>query len=156
MWTLAQKLSGHDIGIISPYKSQIALLEDKFVRQLSTKSAFLTPEGIDKLRNVAIRTVDGFQGQEKDVIIYSTTRSYEGGSSLLRQKMAMSFIADGRRLNVALTRAKRGFVILGDSDFLSQHHDSLSLARYIRSLHEKKCVLRIDDALMDKVLYAAR
>ncbi|KAJ3474697.1 hypothetical protein NLI96_g12310 [Meripilus lineatus] len=145
-------LSGHDIGIISPYKAQISLLEDKFAQQPATKSAVLSPERINELRNVAIRTVDGFQGQEKDVIIYSTTRSHESGLSPLRQNRAISFIADKRRLNVALTRAKRGFVLLGDSDFLSQHHDSPALARYMRSLYEKRCVLKLDDALMDQVL----
>lgn len=152
LWTLVQNLSGHDIGIISPYKAQISLLEDKFAQQPATKSAVLSPERINELRNVAIRTVDGFQGQEKDVIIYSTTRSHESGLSPLRQNRAISFIADKRRLNVALTRAKRGFVLLGDSDFLSQHHDSPALARYMRSLYEKRCVLKLDDALMDQVL----
>ncbi len=78
-------------GIISPYKDQIRLLKDQLIG----------------LPNLAINTVDGFQGQEKDVIILSLVRSNPDG--------VIGFLSDYRRMNVALTRAKKKLVVIGDS-----------------------------------------
>ncbi|WP_206076009.1 AAA domain-containing protein [Marinitoga lauensis] len=75
-----------DFGIISPYKDQVKFLKEQI-------------EG-------TISTVDGFQGKEKDVIIFSLTRSNEDG--------LIGFLTDERRLNVAITRAKRKLIVIGD------------------------------------------
>ena len=80
-----------DIGIISPYADQVKIIQDK------------TP--------VEVKTVDGFQGREKEIIIISTVRSNENGN--------IGFLKDLRRLNVAITRAKRKLIIIGNKNTLS-------------------------------------
>jgi senataxin len=92
---------GHRIGIISFYKEQVKKLKHAFKREF----------GKDILTMVDINTVDGFQGQEKDVIILSCVRSSSSGN--------VGFLADRRRTNVALTRAKYSLVVVGDADTLS-------------------------------------
>lgn len=99
-----------------------------------------------ELQDIEIKTVDGFQGREKEVIIFSTVRNQIHGP--------MNFIADERRLNVGLTRAKRGLIIVGNSDFLSSgsNGDGQVLARYAHFLKDRKYVLKLDDGLLRKVL----
>ncbi|KLO22251.1 IGHMBP2 family helicase [Marinitoga sp. 1155] len=75
-----------DYGIISPYKDQVKYLKEKI--------------------NNTVNTVDGFQGKEKDVIIFSLTRSNEKG--------LIGFLTDERRLNVAITRARKKLIVIGD------------------------------------------
>ena len=79
-----------DIGIISPYADQVKIIQDR------------TP--------VEVKTVDGFQGREKEIIIISTVRSNEDGN--------IGFLRDLRRLNVAITRAKRKLIIIGNINTL--------------------------------------
>lgn len=79
-----------DIGIISPYADQVKIIQD------------MTP--------VEVKTVDGFQGREKEIIIISTVRSNENGN--------IGFLRDLRRLNVAITRAKRKLIIIGNKNTL--------------------------------------
>jgi superfamily I DNA and/or RNA helicase len=91
-----------DFGIISPYKSQVQLL-----RQMVRQCAELRP-----LRAaISVNTVDGFQGQERDVIFISMVRGNDEGR--------IGFLGDLRRMNVAITRARMKLVILGDSATLS-------------------------------------
>ena len=88
-----------NIGIITPYNSQkLKLQYDKFPKE-------------EKLR---IESVDGFQGMEKDYIIISTVRSNSKGK--------IGFLSSAKRLNVALTRARKGVFILGDVECLSKRH----------------------------------
>jgi len=87
------------IGIISPYRAQVELLQN------SAKER--------QLENVTINTVDGFQGQEKDVIYLSLVRSNENGE--------IGFLSDFRRMNVAMTRARKKLVVIGDSATLGAH-----------------------------------
>ncbi|MBD8491233.1 AAA family ATPase [Echinicola sp. CAU 1574] len=97
----------YSIGIISPYKAQVKRL----VELMDENADF------DQLRalseQVTIGTIDGFQGQERDVILISLVRSNEKGE--------IGFLADTRRMNVALTRAKRKLIVIGDSATLSAH-----------------------------------
>jgi ATP-dependent RNA/DNA helicase IGHMBP2 len=88
-----------NIGIISPYKAQVSLLQDLFDEKYA--------DSPDLSRKVAINTVDSFQGQERDIIYISMVRSNEKGE--------IGFLADTRRMNVAMTRARKKLVIIGDS-----------------------------------------
>jgi superfamily I DNA and/or RNA helicase len=99
-----EELSQLYVGVIAPYKAQIETLR----RQLNTK-------GWDqqRLKQLTINTVDGFQGQERDVIYISLTRSNSQGE--------IGFLADQRRLNVAMTRARQKLIMIGDSSTLSNH-----------------------------------
>lgn len=93
-----------DFGIISPYKAQVRLLR----RLLKMQRFFRT------LRHqVSVNSVDGFQGQERDVIIISMVRDNDKGS--------IGFLRDLRRMNVALTRARMKLIVLGNADTLGKH-----------------------------------
>lgn len=97
-------LSEEDIGIISPYADQVKLIQDK------------TP--------VEVKTVDGFQGREKEIIIISTVRSNEDGN--------IGFLRDLRRLNVAITRAKRKLIIIGNINTLKSNPTYARLIEFAR------------------------
>ncbi|KAG0219273.1 DEAD-box type RNA helicase [Mortierella sp. NVP41] len=88
------------VGVISPYKQQVRTLRDHFQRAFD-KSI---------LEAVDFNTVDGFQGQEKDIIIFSCVRASANGS--------VGFLSDVRRMNVALTRARQSLFILGNAETL--------------------------------------
>ena len=108
-----------DFGVISPYKAQV-----QYLRTLMKKSSFF--RAYRKL--ITIHTVDGFQGQERDVIFISLVRANEGGQ--------IGFLNDLRRMNVAITRARMKLVILGDSSTLENHPFYNELITYIRELEE--------------------
>ena len=99
-------LSPAQIGVISPYKDQIDDLENKNL-----------PEELE------IKTVDGFQGREKELIILSLVRSND--------KNNIGFLKDLRRLNVSITRARRKLIIIGDSETVCSHELYNNLRRYI-------------------------
>tara|TARA_A100001234_G_scaffold221374_1_gene237110 strand:- start:937 stop:2913 length:1977 start_codon:yes stop_codon:yes gene_type:complete len=80
-----------DIGVISPYSGQVRLIRELFE---------------EKIEGLEIKSVDGYQGREKEVIVLSTVRSNDDG--------VVGFLSDYRRLNVAMTRAKRGLIVIGD------------------------------------------
>ncbi|GAA6010562.1 hypothetical protein JCM11491_002971 [Sporobolomyces phaffii] len=92
---------GYRIGIVTPYKGQVGVLKKVFRQRF----------GEEILSRISFNTVDGFQGQEKDIIILSCVR---GGSA----DKGVGFLADTRRMNVALTRARSSIWILGDSNKL--------------------------------------
>lgn len=93
-----------NIGIISPYRGQVQYLKERM-------EGF---ENIQKYLNfIDIHSIDGFQGQERDIILISLVRSND--------KNEVGFLADTRRMNVALTRAKRKLVVFGDSATLASH-----------------------------------
>lgn len=101
-----------DFGIISPYKAQVQYLRNKV-----KSSNFFRP-----FRSViTINTVDGFQGQERDVVFISLVRANESGQ--------IGFLNDLRRMNVAITRARMKLVILGEVSTLTKHP-------FYRKLHE--------------------
>lgn len=93
-----------DVGIISPYRAQV-----QFLRSLIKKREFFKP-----YRSlVSVNTVDGFQGQERDVILISLVRSNEEGQ--------IGFLRDLRRMNVAITRARMKLIILGNVRTMTRH-----------------------------------
>jgi len=93
-----------DVGVISPYRAQV-----QFLRNLVKKNERLKP-----LRSlISVNTVDGFQGQERDVIIISLVRSNDGGQ--------IGFLQDLRRMNVAITRARMKLIILGNAQTMTRH-----------------------------------
>ena len=109
-----------DFGIISPYKAQVY-----YLRGLIKRDTFFKP--YRKL--ITTHTVDGFQGQERDVIMISLVRANENGQ--------IGFLNDLRRMNVAITRARMKLIILGDSSTLTQHAFYRELYRYIKNLQQE-------------------
>ena len=99
-----------DIGIVTPYAGQVRAIRD------------MIPE---TMQDVEVRTVDGYQGREKDVIIFSSVRSNSDGN--------VGFLSDGRRLNVALTRSKRGLIVVGDPETLKHDENWNAWIDHIRS-----------------------
>lgn len=93
-----------DFGLISPYKAQI-----QYIRSLIKKDGYFKP--FKKL--ITVHTVDGFQGQERDVIVISLVRSNNEGQ--------IGFLQDLRRMNVAITRARMKLIILGNASTLTKH-----------------------------------
>ena len=108
-----------DVGLISPYKAQV-----QYLRRLVRNDTFFKPYR----QAITINTVDGFQGQERDVILISLVRANEEGQ--------IGFLNDLRRMNVAITRARMKLIILGDASTLTRHAFYKKLYGYIESLHE--------------------
>ena len=109
-----------DFGVISPYKAQV-----QYLRQLIRRDAFLKPFH----HLIAVNTVDGFQGQERDVIVISLVRANDEGQ--------IGFLSDLRRMNVAITRARMKLIILGDASTLTRHPFYQRLYEYIEGNHNK-------------------
>ena len=106
-----------DFGIISPYKAQVQYLRNKIKADASLKpyrSLF------------TVNTVDGFQGQERDVIFISLVRANEEGQ--------IGFLNDLRRMNVAITRARMKLVILGEAETLKHHGFYRKLLEFIQNI----------------------
>ena len=106
-----------DVGIISPYRAQV-----QYLRRLLMKREYFKPFR----RLISINTVDGFQGQERDVIVISMVRSNDEGN--------IGFLRDLRRMNVAITRARMKLIILGDKKTMTRHTFYRQLWRYIKGL----------------------
>ncbi len=104
-----------DFGIISPYKAQV-----HYLRKLIKRNSFFRP--LKKL--ITVHTVDGFQGQERDVIMISLVRANEAGK--------IGFLSDLRRMNVAITRARMKLIIVGDASTLVHHPFYRKLYKYIQ------------------------
>ncbi|KZO91754.1 P-loop containing nucleoside triphosphate hydrolase protein [Calocera viscosa TUFC12733] len=106
-------MMGDDIGIIAPYVAQIRLLDRLLKQDPEQAERFASTIGTHRAQQTAhieVKTVDGFEGREKEVIIFSTVRNNPQG--------AIGFLADGRRLNVGLTRARRALFVLGNAGTL--------------------------------------
>lgn len=93
------------IGIISPYKHQVEVLKELMLA---------STEMLELSNFITINTVDSFQGQERDIVYISMARS--------NPENVIGFLSDIRRMNVAMTRARKKLVVIGDSATLSQHH----------------------------------
>ena len=104
-----------DVGIISPYRAQV-----QYIKRLIRKRAFFKP-----FRHlITVNTVDGFQGQERDVILISLVRANDMGQ--------IGFLRDLRRMNVAITRARMKLFILGDAPTMTRHPFYRRLFNYIQ------------------------
>lgn len=108
-----------DLGLISPYKGQVVLL-----RQLLKKDPYFKPFR----QAITVNTVDGFQGQERDIIVISMVRANQEGN--------IGFLNDLRRMNVAMTRARMKLILLGHKATLCRLPFYRKLANYIESLEE--------------------
>lgn len=108
-----------DFGIISPYKAQVQYLRGRI------KSS----DALRPYRSLlTVNTVDGFQGQERDVVFISLVRANEEGQ--------IGFLSDLRRMNVAMTRARMKLVILGEAETLTRHAFYRKLLAHIQLRHE--------------------
>ena len=106
-----------DIGVISPYRAQV-----QYLRRLINKKEFFKPYR----QLISVNTVDGFQGQERDIIVISLVRANDDGQ--------IGFLRDLRRMNVAITRARMKLIILGDSGTLTRHPFYRKLHQYVKSI----------------------
>ena len=106
-----------DVGIISPYRAQV-----QYLKRLLKKYEFFKPYR----RLISVNTVDGFQGQERDVILISLVRSNDEGQ--------IGFLKDLRRMNVAMTRARMKLIILGDKSTMTKHPFYQKLWEYVEDL----------------------
>lgn len=107
-----------DVGIISPYRAQVQLL-----RKELRKREFFRPYR----HLLTVNTVDGFQGQERDIILISLVRSNDSGQ--------IGFLRDLRRMNVAITRARMKLIILGSADTMIRHPFYRRLWDYIQTIN---------------------
>ena len=110
-----------DVGIISPYRAQV-----QYLKKLIKKYEFFKPYR----RLISVNTVDGFQGQERDVILISLVRSNDEGQ--------IGFLKDLRRMNVAITRARMKLIILGNKDTMTKHPFYKKLWEYVEAINNNK------------------
>ena len=108
-----------DVGVISPYRAQVQYLRS----QLRKKEYFKPFRHL-----ISVNTVDGFQGQERDIIVISLVRSNDQGQ--------IGFLRDLRRMNVAITRARMKLIIIGDVQTMSRHPFYRRLYEYIEALKQ--------------------
>ena len=110
-----------DVGIISPYRAQV-----QYLKKLIKKYEFFKPYR----RLISVNTVDGFQGQERDVILISLVRSNDEGQ--------IGFLKDLRRMNVAMTRARMKLIILGNKDTMMKHPFYKKLWEYVEAINNNE------------------
>ena len=110
-----------DVGIISPYRAQV-----QYLKKLIKKYEFFKPYR----RLISVNTVDGFQGQERDVILISLVRSNHEGQ--------IGFLKDLRRMNVAMTRARMKLIILGNKDTMTKHPFYKKLWEYVEAINNNE------------------
>jgi ATP-dependent RNA/DNA helicase IGHMBP2 len=102
------------IGVLSPYKAQVLYMQEEIIADY--------PEGFD----ISIQTVDGFQGQERDIIYISLVRSND--------EQQIGFLKDYRRMNVAMTRSRKKLIIIGDSATIGGDPFFGAFLQYVESI----------------------
>ena len=110
-----------DVGIISPYRAQV-----QYLKRLIKKRPFFKPFA----HLISVNTVDGFQGQERDVILISMVRANSAGQ--------IGFLHDLRRMNVAITRARMKLIIVGHVPTLTRHPFYKQLFDYIQTIKQQR------------------
>ncbi|XP_072151284.1 LOW QUALITY PROTEIN: uncharacterized protein [Setaria viridis] len=124
---------GISIGVVSPYSSQVAAIKDKLGKKYDSCDGF----------HVRVKSIDGFQGEEDDIIILSTVRSNRRG--------AVGFLADYQRTNVALTRARHCLWILGNANTLCK--SGTVWTDLLADAHQRKCIVNAtNDTAMCKLI----
>ena len=113
-----------DVAVISPYAAQVGLIRT------------LAGEALGSEHQLEIDTVDGFQGREKEVVLISLVRSNE--------KNEIGFLADTRRMNVAMTRARRRLVMIGDTATIGSHDFHKELLEYCESVGAYRSIWQVD------------
>ena len=116
----AGELGAADVGVIAMYAAQVRLIQTALGRLPAALGAAA----------VEVSSVDGFQGREKELIVISTVRSNSDGE--------LGFVRDARRMNVAISRARRGLVVCGDAATLGADP---GWRRYLQWLRRKRCVV---------------
>jgi superfamily I DNA and/or RNA helicase len=111
--------NGLSIGVIAPYRAQINYLKDAIEDSAVLNDLLLQ-------RRLSVGTVDSFQGQERDIIAISLTRSNPQGE--------IGFLSDIRRMNVGMTRARRKLLLVGDSSTLCRHPFFVELLAYVKGV----------------------
>ncbi|EDR24206.1 splicing endonuclease positive effector sen1, putative [Entamoeba dispar SAW760] len=117
-----------DIGIVTPYRQQLLLIK------IAIESSPLLKE----MSKLCVNTIDGFQGREMDIIIFSCVRSSQ-------IKPSIGFLSDIRRMNVALTRAKNALWVIGNSNTLCTNK---TWKQYIEWLKEKDLIIEINESVI--------
>ena len=107
------------IGVIAPYRAQINYLKDAIEDSAVLNDLLLQ-------RRLSVGTVDSFQGQERDIIAITLTRSNPQGE--------IGFLSDIRRMNVGMTRARRKLLLVGDSSTLCSHPFFVELLAYVKGV----------------------
>ena len=134
-----------DIGIIAPYAAQVRAISEEWNRKVTSdvklkNTSVVEADNPESAKDeLEIRSVDGFQGREKEVIVLCTVRN--------NRQNQLGFVADPRRLNVAITRAKRGFIVLGHRDTLST--DQL-WHKWLQFVDKYECEVESADIFLDE------
>ncbi|XP_077238567.1 P-loop containing nucleoside triphosphate hydrolases superfamily protein isoform X2 [Tasmannia lanceolata] len=141
------EFSGGRMGIITPYKSQLSLL----------RSRFTTAFGPSATVDIEFNTVDGFQGREVDILVLSTVRASDPSDiSSGINSSSIGFVADVRRMNVALTRARLSLWIVGNARTLETNFNWAAL---LKNAKERNLVISVDrpyDSMFRKHFSASR
>jgi len=144
---LKAKVDPKQIGVISPYSAQIRKLRKRLVElsgRLKENSVFVITIGIDiAIEDIEVSTVDGFQGREKEAIILSLVRSND-----IRE---LGFLTDYRRINVAITRARRHICIVGNSDMMENDAFLSQLVSYCFENGQVRYATEYDASLQGEV-----
>jgi superfamily I DNA and/or RNA helicase len=122
--------SPKSIGVITPYSGQVQLINSMIANDEEIQSHAKDPSS-----TIEVKSVDGFQGRERDVIIFSAVRSNRKGN--------VGFLRDWRRLNVAMTRARTALIVIGDMDTLVE--GDKHWAAFGKWCQGVDCIIRVDD-----------
>lgn len=135
------------VAVISPYAQQVSLLRQRIKAQLRITDNKPCP--------IDVNTVDGFQGQEKDLIIFSAVRAQYTSPTTAATKLdtSIGFLADERRINVALTRGRTNLWIVGNGRFLMSNHHWRCLWKYTKELGT---LISIEEKFMKTELLLAK
>ena len=133
---LANGMAASDIGVLTPYAAQVLVLQQALAA-MDAKARRGRPPGPPGCAAIEVSSVDGFQGREKEVILFSAVRS--------NAARRVGFLSDARRLNVALTRARSGLVLVGDDATLGADPHWRA---YLSFLRRRGCVVRSVEELL--------
>jgi len=119
---------GEHVAVISPYKAQVKNIRQKIKERL----------GAERAKAIDVNTIDGFQGREKDVCIFSVVRASQHRKH--KKSRGLGFVADERRVNVGLTRARASLFVLGCSESI---RDDENWGVLVESAQRRKCALSV-------------